>query len=267
MNRLHSGTSSVPTATHHAKPVAFGILASITISAGAALAVGLAPAPVQAQVVLDKTTGTWSNPIGGTNVNYQTVGSQNQIRWGISTGYGQSGLGFTGVDYNPNLVVVPGADFLLGTLQHFNNPINAGSAASSATLTLEALFANPPVSINFLYSNAIDETPNARPCVYPSNTPCADKISISTVPDQSFTFEGQQLTIASFFLDSSGNPTNSLISQEVGTTTAKVYGRLIKPGQSPLEGPGDEVPGPLPVLGIAAAFGFSRKLRKRIQHS
>lgn len=29
-------------------------------------------------------------------------------------------------------------------------------------------------------------------------------------------------------------------------------------------GPGDAVPGPLPVLGAAAAFGFSRKLRRRI---
>jgi hypothetical protein len=27
------------------------------------------------------------------------------------------------------------------------------------------------------------------------------------------------------------------------------------------------VPGPLPILGIGAAFGFSRKLRKRISHS
>jgi len=29
----------------------------------------------------------------------------------------------------------------------------------------------------------------------------------------------------------------------------------------------DAVPGPLPILGIGAAFGFSRKLRKRISHS
>jgi hypothetical protein len=28
-----------------------------------------------------------------------------------------------------------------------------------------------------------------------------------------------------------------------------------------------EVPGPLPILGIGAAFGFSRKLRKRIKGS
>lgn len=32
----------------------------------------------------------------------------------------------------------------------------------------------------------------------------------------------------------------------------------------PPQGPGEEVPGPLPILGTAAAFGFSRKLRRRI---
>lgn len=30
------------------------------------------------------------------------------------------------------------------------------------------------------------------------------------------------------------------------------------------QNPGDTVPGPLPLLGAAAAFGFSRKLRRRI---
>jgi hypothetical protein len=37
--------------------------------------------------------------------------------------------------------------------------------------------------------------------------------------------------------------------------------------QRPGRGPGDEVPGPLPILGAAAAFGFSRKLRARIGKS
>jgi hypothetical protein len=35
--------------------------------------------------------------------------------------------------------------------------------------------------------------------------------------------------------------------------------------QAPIETPPDSVPGPLPLLGAAAAFGFSRKLRARIK--
>ncbi len=236
----------------------------MAVTAGCALAVGLAPAPAQAQqVVLDKTTGNWSNPVGGTNILFQTIGNENQIRWGQSTGSGQSGLGFTGVDPNPNLVVPFETNFLLGTLRHFNNPISPGTAASSVSLTLETLFTQPPIEIDFIYNSTIDETPNAAPCTYPSGTtPCADKITISTVPNQTFTFNGKTLTLASFFLDSNGNPTDSLISQEKGTTTAQVFGRLTAP---PGGGPEDSVPGPLPALGLAAAFGYSRKLRKRIQ--
>lgn len=249
-------------AARQTKSIAFGGLASMAVTASCALAVGLAPAPAQAQVVLDKTTGTWSNPVGGTGIVFQTVGDENQIRWGESTGSGKSGLGFTGVDPNPNLVVPFETNFLLGTLRHFNNPISAGTAASSVSLTLETLFTQPPISIDFIYSSTIDETPNSAPCTYPSDTPCSDKITISTVPNQTFEFQGKTLTLASFFLDSNGNPTDSLISQEGGTTTAQVFGRLTAP---PGGGPEDAVPGPLPALGLAAAFGYSRKLRKRIQ--
>lgn len=249
-------------AAHPTRPIAFGGLASMAVTAGCTLALSLAPAAAQAQVVLDKTSGTWINPVGGTNILFETVGNENRIRWGESTGSGQSGLGFTGVDPNPNLVVPFETNFLLGTLRHFNNPISAGTAAQSVSLKLETLFTNPPLSIDFIYSSTIDETPNSPPCTYPSDTPCADKITISTVPNQTFTFEGKTLTLASFFLDENGNPTDSLISQEGGTTTAQVFGKLTAP---PVVGPEDPVPGPLPVLGIAAAFGYSRKLRKRIQ--
>jgi len=246
-------------------PVRLGGLASMAVTAGCALAVGLAPDPAQAQVVLDKTTGTWSDVVGGTNIQFQTVGNENQVLWGNPFGPGgKSGLGFTGVDPNPNLEVPIGSNFLLGTLRHFNQPIFAGTAASSVSLTLETLFTTPPVSIDFIYSSTIDETPNATPCVYPSDSgnPCADKITISTVPNQTFQFQGKTLTLASFFLDSNGNATDSLISQEGGTTTAQVFGRLTAP---PGGGPEDSVPGPLPALGVAAAYGYSRKLRKRIQ--
>ena len=249
------------------KASGFGILASTAACAGATLAVGLAPAPVQAQVVLDQTTGTWSLPVGGSGVNTPTVSGENQIRWGTpATASGQSGLGFKGRGPDLNLPITIGTNFLIGDLRHFNNPINAGTQLTSAKLTIDTLFENTnPLNIDFVYTTSIDETPNSTPCAFPSapGNPCADKISISTLPDQTFTFGSQTLTMATFFLDGSGNPTTSLISQEGGTTTASLYARLTKPGQAP----GDEVPGPLPVLGIAAAFGYSRKLRKRIQAS
>ena len=256
---------------HSPKPATVGILASMAFSAGVAFAVGLAPAPVQAQaqVVLDRTTGTWSLPAGPGTAAYQTVNGENLIRWGTpATASGQSGLGFKGrgSPTELNLPITLGENFLIGDLRHFNNPINAGTQLTSAKLTIDTLFENTnPLNIDFVYTTSIDETPNSTPCAFPSapGNPCADKISISTLPDQTFTFGSQTLTMASFFLDGSNKPTSSLISQEGGTTTASLYARLTKPGQ----GLGDEVPGPLPVLGIAAAFGYTRKLRKRIQAS
>jgi hypothetical protein len=69
--------------------------------------------------------------------------------------------------------------------------------------------------------------------------------------------------------------------QGQATTTLEfsgINGILVIPGSSTVRGPvayrslqpppsGTGVPGPLPVLGAAAAFGFSRKLRKRIKRS
>ena len=271
MNKLPTEISGALKVVHSPKPATVGILASMAFSAGVAFAVGLAPAPVQAQaqVVLDRTTGTWSLPAGPGTATYQTVNGENQIRWGTpATASGQSGLGFKGrgSPTELNLPITLGENFLIGELRHFNNPIFAGSQLTSAKLTIDTLFENTnPLNIDFVYTTTIDETPNSPPCAYPSasGNPCADKISISTLPDQTFTFGSQTLTMASFFLDGSNKPTSSLISQEGGTTSAFLYARLTKPGQAP----GDEVPGPLPVLGIAAAFGYSRKLRKRIQAS
>jgi hypothetical protein len=64
-------------------------------------------------------------------------------------------------------------------------------------------------------------------------------------------------TIAGNTLASLGFPTQGTI----GTWTITGTGDTIKVNV------GNPVPGPLPLLGAAAAFGFSRRLRRRIAHS
>ncbi|MDM7951899.1 MAG: DUF1194 domain-containing protein [Cyanobium sp. CZS 25K] len=49
-----------------------------------------------------------------------------------------------------------------------------------------------------------------------------------------------------------------------GQFEAAITNKLIREVGPPVPGPGDSVPGPLPILGAGAAFGFSRKLRRRI---
>lgn len=106
--------------------------------------------------------GDWSNPVGGTDILYQTVGvgygngSQDQIRWGESTGAGQSGLGFTGIANNTDITV--GTPFEIGQLVHFNRPIGSGTAGSAVDLTVTLQFDNYEP---FTFTFGIDETPNA----------------------------------------------------------------------------------------------------------
>jgi hypothetical protein len=61
------------------------------------------------------------------------------------------------------------------------------------------------------------------------------------------------LTSQTFTQSFSATPSGNLVANSLGT----IYS--ITPG------PASEVPGPLPILGAGAAFGFSRRLRHRIK--
>ena len=198
-------------------------------------------------LTLGSVSGIWSNPVGGTSINYPVVGSEVQVRWGQSTGDGQSGLGFTG---NPSLPLTfgSGAEFEIGTLRHFNHPIFP-AAASAIDLTINLDFTDPTSSIPFTFTLAIDETPNAEPCVYPSSTPCADKITFpSTFPtlSESYWLNGKYYTlqIVGFRSSPGGSLVSEFISDEGQINTAHLYGELTTPPA--LEVPVDLRPGSCP---------------------
>ena len=104
-----------------------------------------------------------------------------QIRWGAGLPPSlQSGLGYVAT---PG-AVAPGVPFVLGKLEHFNTEVALGSTVESVDLGISATVGDGsgtiiagtiPVSLN------IDETPNVRPCPYPTcGPPCADKVSITS---------------------------------------------------------------------------------------
>ena len=237
------------------------------VSAAATFAtLAIAPLPAQALIVT-QVDGNFSDPIGGTNVSIDnTSATGGQVSWGIpATSFGQSGLSFEG--FTPG-DIAPLQDFLLGTLTHRNRPVFSGTAASGVSLSvlLDSLGTSPS-PLAFTFDLLIDETPNLTPCAYPSapGNPCADKITIAD-PDQqtSFAYDGGTWTLDMFFRDALGNPTDDFISQENGSNAAHLYGRFVAPNPPPKP---SEVPGPLPVLGLGAAFGWSRKLRKKLMFS
>ena len=115
----------------------------------------------QADLTLNSVDGDWSNPVGATDPQYydgETVAygnlSQDQIRWGTSTGQGQSGLGFTGIA--DSTTIPEGSPFAIGQLVHFNRPI-VDDASSAVDLTVNLLFDNLE---SFTFQLGIDETPN-----------------------------------------------------------------------------------------------------------
>lgn len=152
---------------------------SVLTSAAVVTGVLTASAFSASAFTINSTSGSWSNPIGGTGLLYQNVGGENQLRWGApaSSPYGteqKSGLGFTGVG---TTAFSAGETIQLGLLRHFNNPIYAGTATLAVQLSIILDLAELGVK-TFDFGLAIDETPNAPgTCQYYSVTACADKIS------------------------------------------------------------------------------------------
>lgn len=160
--------------------------------------------------------GSWSafGPAGVTQVG-------DQLRWGTSTGLGQSTL--TIVDPAPTNIPtwfgggVPPAGYTAPsvTLIHDNNPITGTSLTSatlSVALTLKPLNpANPALpadTINYLIRFV--ETPNSGTCAVPTSpTPCNDIfVQLGGFLNDSFFYDGQTYFVNAF--PTSGGVLNTL---------------------------------------------------------
>jgi hypothetical protein len=232
-------------------------------TASAALVFGIAP---QAGAIsLSLSSGSWNEPVGGSEIVYQTVGSETQVRWGTPF-YGggtsqKSGVGFTGV--GPSTFGL-GEIFQVGQLRHFNNVVSGGTAASAVSLSLFLNFDNPVATQSFNLNLEIDETPNELgTCAYFSITPCSDKISLSeTSMSNQFSVAGIDYTLQllGFSLTPGGVPINEFISQEGGTNQASLFAKI-----TAVES--ETVPEPATVAGtalwlLAARWAVANKRKK-----
>lgn len=215
-------------------------LLATALLAGMAIAAQHASADT---ISVTSTSPNWTNAVGGTDVNTDTSGSGNgttfQIFWGDpAERYGdQSGLGFNPAQ-PPTFTATAGVAFQLGTLYHYNQPIQGGSAASSVDLGLATTInAATPTVQNFSFRFLIDETPNvAGTCAYPGGPPCADKITFQNLDTtSSFTLDGQSYTmeLIGFSNDGGLHITNDFISNEGGNNSAKLYAMFVAPTPAP----------------------------------
>ena len=179
-------------------------------------------------ITVSNVDGNWLNPVGGASVNYVNgvavaYGNhlQDQIKWGISTGHGQSGLGFTGI-VGPStapLVFGLGDAFEVGQLQHFNQPITGGSAVSSADLAVQLTFTDPASLIGtFQFTFSVNETPNPAPDIISFPNSYANEIIY---------IGGTKYTLQLLgFGDSPSTIVSQLVSPEGGTASTKLWGKL-----------------------------------------
>lgn len=208
--------------------------------------------------------GIWTGTDGGSYITYGSVSDtygtklENQVRWGISTGSGQSGFGFTGAT-PPSAIFDFNDVFEIGQLKHYNEPLSVGSAASKAFLSVNLQFSDPagfaPI-FNFAFS--IDETLNS-----PGPPESDDHIGIYTpVAHEIFDHAGIDYSFELIgFGTSYDNLINSFSSPEDGTNSTLLWGKITK--QRPAAVPVSE---PATILlfstGLVSITGYSRRKKK-----
>lgn len=111
-------------------------------------------------VNLTSVSGSFENASEGTNVN--GIGTS-QIRWGESTGYGQSGYNFNGTAPLPQSIL-NNDPFTIGSLTHINRPVTGDSITGvdlAITLGFGASGDTGSSSGTFVFAH--NETPNIAP--------------------------------------------------------------------------------------------------------
>ena len=173
--------------------------------------------------------GIWVATVGGS---YTVNGlDSNEVRWGISSGSGQSGLRFDG---STGQTFDEGEKFLLGTLTHMNWPVYTPTA-TAATLEITLTFAHPTVSPDptFTFQFEIEETPNSGHCPsfhIPGHPKCDDRITFpASYGQESFTIGDKFYTLKiEGFVDSypSGSPVSYFVTEEEKDNSAYLVASL-----------------------------------------
>jgi len=153
-----------------------------------------------------------------------------QTRWGDPQNF-QSGLGYEGFADVP--VVFDGTPFVVGALTHYNNPIRGNGIADVTTLTIQFTVTQPEFAQSTLtFDITVNETLNSAPCAFPSDTPCADEITVPGVTASTFSFtvcgDNYDFDILGILSDNA-NVAESYISNERQSNTVPFLARVLIP--------------------------------------
>lgn len=130
----------------------------------ALLVLGVAGSLQADPVTIDLVSGNWTNPVGGGSTVTITPGATpedvDSIRWGNSTGQGQSGYDWDA--RNTPFDASVGVAFSLGDFTHLNRPIT-GSAITSVDLDFVVGNFDVPATLSATFLFDHNETPNSPP--------------------------------------------------------------------------------------------------------
>ncbi len=162
------------------------------------------------------------------------------MRWGVSTGLGQSGYDFLSaapLPFDVTLPPSPSANFELGDFTHLNQPIS-GTTLDSVTLQIDASISvdsNPIGVTTFFFDFTHNETPNgANPCAngLPNNSGvningCADIVTIGfNSLSESFAFGADLFTLNIVGFDDGSGLVSSFQTMEQANNTAAIIANL-----------------------------------------
>jgi hypothetical protein len=204
-----------------------------TILVASAAGCALAGSAMANTISITNVAGEWTGIVGGTNTS--GVGTDS-IRWGVDVGNGQSGYDFVGNAPPTIFDLSPDELFDLGTFTHRNQPIQAGTSITSATLKVvfDFIIGSDPTPISrsstFVFKHW--ETPNGvDPCadgnpngVGVNSNGCADNVDPVTNPAFSESFDVDGFT---YLLDVTGfDIGSSFWTVEGENNTAKIQARF-----------------------------------------
>lgn len=179
---------------------------------------GTASLAAAASIPINLVDGDWANAVPGvTIVNSGTSGGLSTVRWGTSTGFGQSGYDFLSAP-TPFNADSSGIKFVLGDFTHQNWPITGTSLQSIDLLFRIGIDVLPPLSATFAFLH--NETPN-----FPG--PVSDVVTlVDPVLDVNFSYLGNNyfFSLLGFSQDGGNTISTQFTTIEGQPNIASLYG-------------------------------------------